>query len=75
MRQKQFKTLNQCTNYARETRITWTRGGQADAVFHGLKWPEKVWGTHQFLLLIDELLNVLLKRWLMPAVLTPMSTR
>ena len=45
MRQKQFKTLNQCTNYARETRITWTRGGQANAVFHGLKWPEKVWGN------------------------------
>ncbi len=45
MANKQFKTLNQCIDYALKSRPQWVHSRSRQTIINNLAWPQRVWGN------------------------------
>jgi len=61
MGNKQFKTLNQCTDYALKTRPEWVHSRSRQTIINNLKHAQKAWGNCNVSMIdwmaIDKLVN------------------
>ena len=60
---KQFKTLNQCCDYALKNRPQWVHSRSRQTIINNLAWPKKVWGNCSVEMIdwmaMDKLINTM----------------
>lgn len=60
---KQFKTLNQCCDYALKNRPQWVHSRSRQTIINNLKWPKDVWGNCNVNMIdwmaMDKLINTM----------------
>ena len=73
MGNKQFKTLNQCIDYALKTRPEWVHSRSRQTIINNLKHPQKVWGNCNLSMIdwmaMDKLINTMKFNGLAPSTI------
>lgn len=73
MANKQFRTLNQCIDYALKSRPQWVHSRSRQTIINNLAWPQKVWGNCAVSMIdwmaMDKLINTMKHQGLSPSTI------